>query len=116
MARTFVQIRQQIEKLEKEAESVKAKEVAGVIDRIQQAIHFYGLTADDLFGSTPKKPGRPKGAPGVVAKKAAKKMAARANFKDANSNRTWTGHGKRPRWFVDAIAAGKTPEDMAIVG
>ncbi len=27
---------------------------------------------------------------------------------------TWTGKGRQPEWFKAAIAAGKTPEDMAI--
>jgi DNA-binding protein H-NS len=28
---------------------------------------------------------------------------------------TWSGRGRKPQWFVDALAAGKTAEDMAIV-
>jgi DNA-binding protein H-NS len=27
---------------------------------------------------------------------------------------TWSGRGRKPRWFLDQIGAGKTPEDMAI--
>jgi|SRR6056297_957359 len=27
---------------------------------------------------------------------------------------TWTGRGRKPRWFTDAIAAGHTPDDMLI--
>jgi DNA-binding protein H-NS len=30
------------------------------------------------------------------------------------AGKLWSGHGKRPGWFVDAIAGGKTPEDMLI--
>lgn len=32
----------------------------------------------------------------------------------ANPSDTWTGRGRKPKWFTDAIAAGKSPEDMAI--
>ena len=46
MARTLAVIQQQIEKLQKEAEAVKAKEVAGVILRIKVAIASYGLLPD----------------------------------------------------------------------
>lgn len=27
---------------------------------------------------------------------------------------TWSGRGRRPGWFVDALAAGTKPEDLAI--
>ena len=27
---------------------------------------------------------------------------------------TWSGRGRKPQWFMDALEAGKTPEDMAI--
>ena len=27
---------------------------------------------------------------------------------------TWSGRGRKPQWFVEALEAGKTPEDMAI--
>lgn len=27
---------------------------------------------------------------------------------------TWSGRGRKPRWFVDALMAGKSPEDMSI--
>jgi len=27
---------------------------------------------------------------------------------------TWSGRGRKPQWFVDALAAGKTARDLAI--
>ena len=27
---------------------------------------------------------------------------------------TWSGRGRKPRWFVAALAAGKSPENLAI--
>lgn len=32
----------------------------------------------------------------------------------ADPSDTWSGRGRKPRWFVDALASGKAPEDMAI--
>lgn len=32
----------------------------------------------------------------------------------ADSSETWSGRGRKPRWFAAGLAAGKTPEDMAI--
>ena len=51
MAKTFSSIQRQIEKLQREAAALKAKEIGGVIERIRNAITFYALTPADLFGS-----------------------------------------------------------------
>ncbi|MDE2370120.1 MAG: H-NS histone family protein [Burkholderiales bacterium] len=45
------------------------------------------------------------------AKKAAAKAAAAAKYTDG-TGRTWTGRGRQPQWFKDALAAGKKPEDL----
>lgn len=31
-----------------------------------------------------------------------------------NPTLTWSGRGRKPQWFTEALAAGKTVEDMAI--
>lgn len=31
-----------------------------------------------------------------------------------NPDVTWSGHGRRPTWFVEAVEAGKTPGSMAV--
>lgn len=31
-----------------------------------------------------------------------------------NAAITWSGRGRKPRWFEDALKAGKTEEDLAI--
>lgn len=31
-----------------------------------------------------------------------------------NSDLTWSGRGRKPLWFVEALAAGQSPEDLAI--
>lgn len=113
MAKTLLQIKQQIESLEKEAKRIEEKEVAGVIARIKKAIDFYGLTQQDLFEAKAKKMGRSKGIAGAAAKKATKKKAA-AKFRDPASDKTWTGHGKRPRWFLQAIESGKAAAELAV--
>jgi len=32
----------------------------------------------------------------------------------ADKSDTWSGRGRKPRWFSDALAKGKKPESMAI--
>jgi DNA-binding protein H-NS len=31
-----------------------------------------------------------------------------------NQGETWSGRGRKPRWFIDAIEAGKSIEELAI--
>ena len=31
-----------------------------------------------------------------------------------NAAVTWSGRGRKPLWFVTAVEAGKSPEDMAV--
>jgi DNA-binding protein H-NS len=31
-----------------------------------------------------------------------------------NTALTWSGRGRKPQWFVEALSAGKAAEDMAI--
>ncbi|PWE34097.1 transcriptional regulator [Maritimibacter sp. 55A14] len=32
-----------------------------------------------------------------------------------NASITWTGRGRKPKWFMEAIASGKSPDDLLIV-
>ena len=53
--------------------------------------------------------------PPAVPRKATagkKRRKSAVKYRDDAGN-TWTGRGRKPRWFQDAVAAGKKPEDMA---
>ncbi|MDO9527292.1 MAG: H-NS histone family protein [Gemmobacter sp.] len=44
-----------------------------------------------------------------------KRAPAAAKYANpANPAETWTGRGRKPRWFEAALAQGKSPEDMVI--
>lgn len=137
MTKSLAQLNAQIEKLQRQAEALRAEEVAGVIARIREAIDHYGLTAADLgfgrAGGAAPKPRRRTGSPtkvrpkGLGARIAATPSAGKGRtgkrpgakkpgvirFRDQAGN-TWTGHGKRPNWFKAALDAGKTPDDLAV--
>lgn len=123
MAKTLAAIQEQIQKLQEQANVLKRKEAVGVIAKIRTAIDAYGLTPEDLFGTAPpvsKRGPKPKVAstPAAPAKAGRKKTATKnksaspAKYTDGTS--TWSGHGKRPQWFKDAIESGKTTEDLAV--
>lgn len=46
-----------------------------------------------------------------------KKSRALAKTKYAhpeNPDMTWSGRGRKPRWFADAVANGLSPDDLAV--
>ena len=50
---------------------------------------------------------------GIEAKKT--RAPAQAKYQHPeNPALTWSGRGRKPQWFADALAAGKTPEDLSI--
>jgi DNA-binding protein H-NS len=113
--KTLEQLDKQIEALRREREAIRQREIAGVVDRIKEAIAHYELTADDLgFGSqrkpraqapATKRRGRPA--------KSGGKPAGVVRFRDQAGN-TWSGRGKRPNWLKAALAEGKTLQDLAV--
>ena len=116
--KTLPQLEKQIAALQRRADAIKKKQAKGVVARIKEAIVFYRLTPVDLgFGGVGRKaaaagPAKAAKAP-AVRKGRGRKAAGKIRFRDGAGN-AWTGHGRRPKWFVDALAAGKTREDMAV--
>lgn len=115
MAKSLQTLLKQIAQLQKQADALRSREKTDVIDRIKEAIAHYDITADELFGKAPARAARKRAAAatGKTRKPAAKKTGGTAKYTDG-AGRTWSGVGKRPNWFKDAIAAGKQPEDLLI--
>ena len=114
MAKSLQTLLKQIAQLQKQADALRSREKAEVVDRIKEAIAHYDISADELFGATAPKATRKRAAApkagGKTRKAAAKKPAGVAKYTDG-AGRTWSGVGKRPNWFKDALAAGKQAED-----
>lgn len=116
---TLKEIDQEIAKLKAKAAKIVDTERQGVIDRMKEAIGYYGITAADLGlarGKTPTRAagGKPKAvALGADAKPAKPRRAGAGaiKFKDAAGN-TWSGFGPKPRWLTEALAGGKTLDDL----
>jgi len=108
MAKSYADIQQQISQLQREADALKAKEIAGVISRIREAIHHYGITPQEIFGTHGKR-GRPPGKSAAATKKALPAV----KYRDERGN-AWSGRGPRPRWFKAALEAGKSADDFLV--
>jgi len=113
MAQSFLQIQRQIEVLQKHADRLRQREVAGVIERIKIAIKEHNLTPEQLgFGSS----GRSVRARGVVKPKGGVvkgKGGRAAKYADDKGN-TWGGVGKRPDWLRAELSAGKSLEEFLV--
>jgi len=121
MATKLQTLLKQISKLQSQADSLRSQEKVGVVARIREAIAHYEIKPDELFGqSKPKRARAAVKASGAVGagkkpRKAAKaaSVPSVAKYTDG-TGRTWSGVGKRPNWFKDALAAGKSAEDLLI--
>ncbi len=117
MPESYAQLMKQIDVLRHQAESIKRKEVEGVIKRIREAITVYGLTAADL-GLSGSKPGNRhsglKRAGGALDKTGKPvRVPAKPKFRD-DAGHSWSGKGPRPGWFKAALASGKTIDDLTV--
>ena len=72
---------------------------AEALKALEAVAKEHGMSVDEIVG------GRAKG-------RKAKAPAKYAN--PGNPSETWSGRGRQPGWYKDAIAAGKSPESMAI--
>lgn len=100
MTKTYSEVLKQIESLKAQAETMRRREVGTVVAAIREQIDQYGLTAADL---------------GLVAAKprSRKRKIVVAKYRDDAGN-TWVGRGKRPQWVRDALASGKTLQDLEV--
>lgn len=120
--RSLQQVLAQIDALQQEAAKLRASEMKEVVARIREAIAHYGLTSDDLFPAKPRslrgKASVAGGAEAGPSRRRKSSATARSvgvpKYQDPDTARTWTGQGKRPRWFVSALESGKQAEELLI--
>jgi DNA-binding protein H-NS len=136
----YIQLKNQIQKLQKEAEILRKRERNETVAKIKEAIAAFELTAEDLglsgtkFGHRVRKVGRKSESGnaasaksrGRLPKSAATPKAGRKSagtdrrsvvapkYRDSVTGTTWTGRGKQPKWLAAAIKGGKKLEDFKI--
>lgn len=104
---TYLELKEQAEKLLAEAERMRDQEIADAISDIKGKIRLYGLTAQDL-GLAASGPGR--------AGRAARTRSAPAAVKYRGPNgETWSGgRGRKPGWVTKALKDGRSLEEFAV--
>jgi DNA-binding protein H-NS len=74
----------------------KKKEALAAVEEVARA---NGFTLAELTGT-------------AAVRKRSPAVAKYAN--PADKSETWSGRGRKPRWFAAALKAGKSPSDLAI--
>ncbi len=97
------QLNELINKAQVRQDELRKEKVSKLRDKVHSMIKAEGYSFDDIFGS-------PRGAKG----RKVKTPVAPKYRNPANDEQTWSGRGKRPRWFNDALQSGKKEQDLAI--
>ena len=117
----LIDIQSQIEKLQKQANDIKAKEFTATVHEIQAKMQAFGISVKDLQSAMSggrKGRGKAKATAATAPKAAGAKkkksgVAVAAKYHGPNGE-SWSGRGLTPRWLASLLAQGKTKEDFAI--
>lgn len=121
----LIEIQSQIEKLQKQASDIRAKEFHKTVRDILAQMQAFGITLKDLQGAQGKaaaKSGNGRKRAKVVGKKpAARKRSAKTGKSVAAKYRgpkgeTWSGRGLTPRWLAALVAQGRKKEEFVVGG
>jgi DNA-binding protein H-NS len=96
------QLNELIAKAQTRQTELRREQVSTVRDKVNALIKAEGFTFDDLFGARAPK-----------SKRAGTTVAPKYRNPD-DAEQTWSGRGKRPRWFNEALAAGKKESDLLV--
>lgn len=81
---------------------LRKERVSKLREKVHAMLKAEGYTFDDIFGR-------------VRAKNKRAGVPVPPKYRNpADSEQTWSGRGKRPRWFNAALKAGKKEKDLAI--
>lgn len=114
----LIEIQSQIEKLQKQAIEIKAREFDKTVQEIRAKMDAFGITLKDLQsakgwgkGKAIKSTGLKKRVKGAAKAKSASTVAAK--YRGPNGE-TWSGRGLTPRWLSALVAQGHPKEDFAV--
>jgi DNA-binding protein H-NS len=94
------QLNELIAKAQSRQNELRKEKVSKLREKINALIKAEGFTFDDVFGGRAPK-----------ARRTGAAVAAKYR-NPANPEQTWSGRGKRPNWFNEALKAGKKEKDL----
>ncbi len=113
----LIDIQNQIEKLQKQASEIKAKEFHSTVQDIRAKMQAFGITVKDLQPSKGRRINAKvamssKRGAAVPKKKAASSVVA-VKYRGP-AGETWSGRGLTPRWLAALVSQGRTKEEFAV--
>ena len=117
----LIDIQAQIEKLQKQAADIKAKDFAKTVQKIVGKMQAFGITLKDIQAALGKKRERKSAVKKAGGKAAAKKAARKtrkpvaAKYKGPKGE-TWSGRGLMPKWLSALVKQGRKKEEFAVKG
>ena len=110
----LVDLQLQIEKLQKQASQIKAKEFHKTVLEIQEKMRAFGITVKDLQSAKrAKSVPAPAQKGGKVKSKKVSGATVAAKYRGPDGQ-TWTGRGLTPRWMKTLIDSGRTRDEFVI--
>lgn len=89
--------------VEKEIKDFRNRARTAAMKDLEAAAKKHGLSVDEIVGKKGKGRGK------------AKKTTAPAKYKNpADPNQKWSGRGRQPAWFKEALAKGKSMKSLEI--
>ncbi len=104
---TLASVNLRISTLQKLANKIAAAEGARLekkVKKVKALMKKLGVTIEDLGGRKGGAGRKGKGLPSAI------------KFRDPATGAGWTGKGRPPGWFVAALKAGRSREDLAVKG
>ncbi len=105
--------RKQLEKLSADIDKALARvtrtEMKEALAAAEKAAKAHGFSLSEIAPG-----GRPAETPKKKAAKKPKKSGIPRYANPDDKSQTWTGKGRRPDWFLAAMEAGKSPDDLAV--
>lgn len=87
-------------KVEKAIDGFEERQRSEAISKLEATAREMGYSLSELTGKKAAK---------------ARKNPVAPKYRDPkNASLTWSGRGRQPQWFKDAVASGKSPDDMLI--
>ena len=100
---TYQELLAQKAELEKQIENARKQELSDAIAQIRSLMSQYGLTVAVLGGKA-----------GSAKASSTKGSKVAPKYRNKATGETWTGRGRQPKWVEQALASGKTLEELAI--
>lgn len=102
---TQSQLNDLIQKAQQRQDELRKEKITKVREKVHALLKAEDVSFEDVFGA---------GAAGVRGKRRATGAVAPKYRNPADPEQTWSGRGKRPRWFNEALKSGKKEKDLAI--